>query len=303
MKMKIIKVTPRGYCKGVVRAINIVKEARRTYSGPIYILGQIVHNSFVEAALEEYHIITLDTSTKSKESYLNEITEGVIIFTAHGVSKKIYEAANKPNVTYIDASCLDVLKTQQLIKEKHDAGYTILYIGKKNHPESDAVITSFENIHLIQNKSDVDLLPQIATPIYVTNQTTMSIYDTNEIITYITSIYPNAEYDLEICDATKIRQEAIHSIHADALLVVGDRKSNNSNKLLELNTTIPKRYLINSVEDIDPRWFNSSDIIAITSGASTPTYLTNQVISYMEQLDLNDELTFTKPSVDIKSIL
>ena len=211
--MKVIKVSPRGYCKGVVRAINLVKEARNTYEGPIYILGLIVHNTFVKAALEEYHIITLDTSKKSKESYLNEINEGIIIFTAHGVSKKIYELANKPNVKYIDASCLDVLKTQQLIKQKHDDGYTILYIGKKNHPEAEAVVNSFDNIHLIHSKDDIDALSSNLNKLYITNQTTMSIYDTKELISYIKSKYPHAEFDLEICDATKIRQEAIMQVN------------------------------------------------------------------------------------------
>ena len=301
--MKVIKVSPRGYCKGVVRAINLVKEARNTYDGPIYILGLIVHNTFVKAALEEYHIITLDTSKKSKESYLNEINEGIIIFTAHGVSKKIYELANKPNVKYIDASCLDVLKTQQLIKCKHDEGYTILYIGKKNHPEADAVFESFENIHLIHSKADLDLLPNNLDKVYITNQTTMSIYDTKELIEFIKNKYPKAEFDLEICDATKIRQEAIMQVEADVLLVVGDKLSNNSNKLLELNKNIERKHLINCVSDIELTWFNATDTVAITSGASTPTYLTNQVINYVEKLELDNPTTHEKPIVEISKIL
>lgn len=303
--MKVIKVNPRGYCKGVVRAINLVKEARNTYDGPIYILGLIVHNSFVKTALEEYHIITLDTSIKSKESYLKEIKEGVIIFTAHGVSSKIYELANQPNVTYIDASCLDVLKTRGLIKEKQDDGYTILYIGKKNHPEAEGVIDSFDNVHLIQNKADIDALNiDVNAKVYVTNQTTMSIYDTKDLQAYILSKWPNATCDLEICDATKIRQEAIMNLKdASALIVVGDPLSNNSNKLLSLNPNIPNRHMVNSVSDIDPTWFKEDDVVAITAGASTPTYLTNEVIKYIEQLDINNPDTYSKPQVDINKIL
>ncbi len=302
--MKIIKVAPRGYCQGVVRAINIVKEARENYDGPIYVLGMIVHNSYVTRALEEYHIISLDTSKKTKEAYLSEIKEGKIIFTAHGVSSKVYEAANNPNVTYIDASCPNVLTTQKLIKEKHAQGYKILYIGKAHHPEAESIIDSYNDVTLICNRDDIDQLELNTSKIYVTNQTTMSIYDTKSLIDYIAAKYPKAEFDLEICNATKIRQEAIKNVtEATVLLVVGDVMSNNSNKLLELNTKIPNRHLISSVQDIDLNWFKEDDVVAITSGASTPTYLTNQVITYLEQLDLHDEKTYLKPHTDIKDVL
>lgn len=302
--MKVLKVVPRGYCKGVVQAINAVKEARTNYSGNIYILGMIVHNSFVKEALEAYHIISLDTSKKSKEQYLEEINDGMVIFTAHGTSQKLIEKAQEKGLLYVDACCSDVTRTHDTIQSYEERGYTTLYIGKKNHPEAEAVLANFKNVHLVQNSDDVDNIPTSLTKIMITNQTTMSIHDVKKLMEYIVKKFPKAEYINEICDATRIRQEAVAALKdVNVLLVVGDPLSNNSNKLLQINTTIPKKHMIGSVSDIDINWFENDDVVAITSGASTPTYITNQVIEYMEQLDLNNPTTYPLPKVDISKIL
>ena len=302
--MQVLKVVPRGYCKGVVSAINAVKEARKNYSGNIYILGMIVHNTFVKTALEVYHIITLDTSKKSKEEYIDEINDGMIIFTAHGTSKALIEKAKAKGLKYVDACCLDVIKTHKIIEDYEKNGYQTIYIGKKNHPEAEAVIANHSSIYLVENTQDVDALDINTEKIMVTNQTTMSIHDIKKLREYIVKKFPNSIFNEEICDATRVRQEAVSAIKdATMLLVVGDPLSNNSNKLLQINTSIPKRYMIESVEDIDISWFDEHEVVAITSGASTPTYITNQVISFVEQLDLNNKETYTLPKVDISKIL
>lgn len=302
--MKVIKVVPRGYCKGVVHAINAVKEARANYSGNIYILGMIVHNSFVKEALEAYHIISLDTSKKSKEQYLDEINEGLVIFTAHGSAKFLIDKAKNKGLSYIDACCSDVTRTHDLISQYESDGYTTLYIGKKHHPEAEAVLANFQNIRLVESYEDIDQLPNSLEKVFITNQTTMSIHDIKKLKDYILQKYPNAKFINEICDATRIRQEAIANLeNVDVLLVVGDPLSNNSNKLLQINTTIPKRHMIGSVLDIDISWFDKDDIVAITSGASTPTYITQQVIDYIEHLDLENPSTYPIPMIEIEKIL
>lgn len=302
--MQVIKVVPRGYCKGVVSAINAVKEARANYSGNIYILGMIVHNTFVKTALEVYHIISLDTSKKSKEQYLDEINDGMVIFTAHGTSNALIEKAKSKGLKYVNACCTDVLKTHKIIEDYEQKGYSTIYIGKKNHPEAEAVVANYSSVHLVENKQDVDALKIETNKIMITNQTTMSINDIKNLRDYIVNKFPEAIFNEEICDATRVRQEAVSTIKdATMLLVVGDPLSNNSNKLLQMNEAIPKRHMIESVEDIDISWFDENEIVAITSGASTPTYITNQVISYIEQLDIKNKDTYPLPKVDISKIL
>ncbi|MBR3694218.1 MAG: 4-hydroxy-3-methylbut-2-enyl diphosphate reductase [Erysipelotrichales bacterium] len=302
--MEVIRVIPRGYCKGVVQAINAVKEARKNYSGNIYILGMIVHNTFVKKALEEQGVISLDISKKSKEEYLDEIDEGMVIFTAHGSATSLITKAKNKGLMYVDACCSDVFKTHHLISEYESQGYTTIYIGKKGHPEAEAVLANFDHVVLVENLQNAQELVLDTDKILITNQTTMSIHDIERLHTYLKEKFPHAIVTEEICNATRLRQEAIASLQdVDVLLVVGDPLSNNSNKLVEINTRIPRKHLISSVEDIDISWFKENDRIAVTSGASTPTYITNQVIDYLVQLDLQDESTYSIPSIEISKIL
>ncbi|MBQ2138615.1 MAG: 4-hydroxy-3-methylbut-2-enyl diphosphate reductase, partial [Erysipelotrichaceae bacterium] len=140
--MEIKKVIPSGYCKGVVNAIKLAKDTKEKHPDEnVYILGMLVHNSFVSDELSSLGIITLDDSKCSKAKLLDQIDEGIVIFTAHGISDAIKEKAVKKGLAYVDASCVDVLKTQNIIKEKLKEGYEVIYFGKKNHPEAEAVIS------------------------------------------------------------------------------------------------------------------------------------------------------------------
>lgn len=301
--MDVRKVAPRGYCKGVVRAINMAKECAKAYPDQkITILGMLVHNTYVMEALKEYHIDMIDDKTKTREELLDEIQDGVVIFTAHGISPQAYAKAKQKGLICIDASCPDVLKTQEIVKAKLAQGYEVFYIGKAHHPEAEAVCAMSEHIHFLDQ---VQILPEVdGKKIFVTNQTTMSLFDLKAMFDTIKERYPNAEFSEEICNATRIRQEAVAALadqEIDVLYVVGDRFSNNSNRLAQIAQEhgIPKVYLIDDVNGILEEQLYNVNRVAVTAGASTPTYLTNQVISYLEEYEKGKE----KPKINIFDLL
>lgn len=304
--MEIINVTPRGYCRGVTRAIQMAKQAALDYpTHGIYVLGMLVHNAYVIQALAHYGIKTIDDKKKNRMDLLQAIPDGsVVIFTAHGISQEVVEEAQKRGLLCIDASCPDVLKTQQVVHtalSKEDVD--VLYIGKQGHPEAEAVLSISNRIHLITCMADVDRLPDLQR-VFVTNQTTMSIFDIETIFAYIRAVYPNATFSEEICNATRIRQEAVAKLqnqNIDVLYVVGDTSSNNSTRLAQIahEQDIPQVYLIDDVGGIEEAQLQQARRVAVTAGASTPTYLTNQVIQYLK----NYETGGTKGIVEIDKII
>ncbi len=300
--MEIIKVTPRGYCKGVVRAISMAKEAVQKYPDtPIYVLGMLVHNRYIVDALEHMGIHTLESDTKSKIQLLDDIEEGVVIFTAHGIDPKCIEKAKAKGLIVIDASCPDVLKTQELVKERLKQGYEILYIGKAGHPEATAVCSLSDHIHLLTSLADLKSVKP-ADKVFVTNQTTMSFQDIEQFFRQIHKRIPQAEFSQEICNATRIRQEAVAALkNIDLLYVVGDKASNNSNRLAEIaqaNDEIRQVCLIENALDIGLDQLADVKRVAVTSGASTPTYLTAQIITFLEQQEKH-----IYPTIDINKML
>lgn len=302
--MKVIKITPRGYCKGVVRALQIAQNARKQYPHhEIYILGMLVHNSYVSKALALLNIHSVETKGKTRLELLDEIPLGsVVIFSAHGVSQSVRDKAQAKGYIVIDASCDDVLYTQQLVKQQIDHGYDVLYIGKKGHPEAEAVLAISSRIHLIQNASDIEALPAF-TKLFVSNQTTMSLFDIEALFKEIEKKYPHAVFAQEICQATTMRQKAIAEIdpnEVELLYIVGDKASNNSNRLAQIakENGVKNVYLIDSVEDIETFQLEHIQCCAVSSGASTPTYLTNQVIEY-----LSNYPDMPRPLVNIHHIL
>ena len=281
--MKCIKVTPRGYCKGVVKAINLAKQARLDYPNQkITILGMLVHNQYVCEALKELSIDTIEDVNKTRLQLLDKVHEGVVLFTAHGVSEAVKEKAKNKGLICIDASCQDVIKTQNIVKEYLAKGYYIAYIGKNKHPEAEAVLSLSPKVLLIENKEQIQ---KLKSPLFVTNQTTMSQSDVAELFRQIKLVFPDASFCEEICQATAMRQNAIKQLpNVDALIVVGDARSNNSNRLAQIakERGIQKVFLVDSFHDLKQKDFRQEDIVAVTAGASTPAYLVNQVIDWVE---------------------
>ncbi|TCP32363.1 4-hydroxy-3-methylbut-2-enyl diphosphate reductase [Scopulibacillus darangshiensis] len=295
--MDVIKVSPRGYCYGVVDAMVIARKAAMTEElpRPIYILGMIVHNHHVTEAFEEEGIITLDG--KKRVELLNGIEKGTVIFTAHGVSPEVRKMAEEKGLTTIDATCPDVTKTHDLIKEKKKEGYHVVYIGKKGHPEPEGAIGVAPNIvHLVETHEDVDNLELNAEKIIITNQTTMSQWDVREIMNHVKEKYPQAQIHNEICLATQTRQEAVaeQAQEADLLLVVGDPRSNNSNRLAQVSKEIAgtEAYRIADLSELKLEWLEGVGKVAVTAGASTPTQLTKEVILFLDQYDPEDPATW-----------
>lgn len=278
--MKIIKVQPRGYCKGVVRAIQMAKETRRIYPDKkITVLGMLVHNQYVVDALKCLNIDTIEDKTKSRLELLNQIHEGIVLFTAHGVAQQVKDKAVAKGLICVDASCADVLSTQTIIKNALSEHKNVAYIGKKGHPEAEAVLSIDRSIQLIELNQP---LPKLNEPLFVTCQTTMSYTDVQDTFKKIQQLYPTAQICEEICDATRIRQQAIHNLeNVTVLIVVGDRQSNNSTRLAEIGIQhgIQRVMLIDDASQLDMNSFSDEDIVAVTSGASTPSLLTAQVLA------------------------
>ncbi len=283
--MEVVKITPRGYCHGVVNALNVVKKAILEHPDKqIYILGIIIHNKFIEEALKRKGVISLYNKDKTRLELIEEINEGVVVFSAHGISEQVVERAKEKGLIYYNATCRDVFKTQDLVKDYLKEGYEVLYIGKENHPEAEALISIDTNdIKLISKSSDLDNL-KIKDKTVVTNQTTMSIYDTKELREKIININSNVIIENEICKATQMRQEALFNLEDfDLIYVVGDHLSNNSNNLAKIaKNSVNKVKLIESVNDINNEELINIKKVGVTSGASTPTSIFNQVVDYLE---------------------
>lgn len=295
--MKVIKISPRGYCYGVVDAMVLARQAAQNLDlpRPIYILGMIVHNKHVTDAFEEEGIISLDGPNRLE--ILKQVDKGTVIFTAHGVSPEVRKLAKEKGLTVVDATCPDVSKTHDLITEKKAEGYQVIYVGKKGHPEPEGAIgVAPDIVHLVENIEDVQNLNIDSNKIIITNQTTMSQWDVGQIMNEALKKYPHAEIHNEICLATQVRQEAVASQakEADLLIVVGDPKSNNSNRLAQVSEEIAgtKAYRIADLSELKLEWLVDVDTVAVTAGASTPTPITKEVIDFLEKYDPQDEATW-----------
>ncbi|MCZ0704041.1 4-hydroxy-3-methylbut-2-enyl diphosphate reductase [Natronobacillus azotifigens] len=288
--MEVIKIAPRGYCYGVVDAMVIAQNAVKdpNLPRPIYILGMIVHNTHVTEAFKQEGVITLDG--KDRSGLLDDIDKGTVIFTAHGVSPLVKKKAEKKGLTVLDATCPDVTKTHDLIRDKVKEGYKIIYIGKKGHPEPEgAVGIAPDHVNLVETEEDVMQLTLDHPKLIVTNQTTMSQWDVYDVMQTVKARFPQTEMVQEICMATQVRQEAVseQAKEADLTLVVGDPRSNNSNRLAQVSKEIAgtPAYRIADITEINLEWLKNVEKVAVTAGASTPTPITKEVIKFIEQYD------------------
>ena len=287
MDKKIISISlanPRGFCAGVDRAIEIVEQALAKYGSPIYVRNEVVHNKFVIEALKKKGAIFVnDLKSVPENSYL--------IYSAHGVSKKVKSDSDNLKLKSIDATCPLVTKVHKEVNHYLKNNYEIIMIGHKGHPEVEGTLgqdLTSKKMHLIENTSDIDLL-KISDPnkvAYVT-QTTLSLDETKDMIEKLKSKFsmiegPKAD---DICYATQNRQDAIKQIlpSTDILFVVGSKNSSNSNRLKELGEKkgIPS-ILIDNMSDFNPAWLDDKKNIAITAGASAPEVLIKQLTKLIQ---------------------
>ena len=289
--MEVIKISPRGYCYGVVDALQLVRQTAKDPSvpRPIYVIGQIVHNRHAIEELTNLGVITLDGPDRA--SILEQVTEGTVIFTAHGVSPLVKRRARERGLNCIDATCPDVIVTHDLVRDLVANGYYILYIGKKGHPEPEGVLGEVPgHISLVEDEADVDALRLTAeqqAKLAISTQTTLSQWDTRRVIDYIKARYPQAEVHIDICAATQSRQEAVvaQAKGADLTVVVGDPRSNNTNRLVQVSEELAgvPAVRIEDLSQMKPEWLKGKKRVAVTAGASTPSQLTREVIRYLEQ--------------------
>ena len=282
-KVNILLASPRGFCAGVKRAIEIVELAIQKYGAPIYVRHEIVHNKRVVEDLTEKGAIFVEE--------LNEVPEGSkVIFSAHGVAKEIKEQAKKFKHLTIDATCPLVSKVHRQTENYSKKGYKVILIGHRGHPEVIGIQGQIKNeIIIIQNEKEAESLSfkKDLNLAYVT-QTTLSIDDTRSIINILKKKFPNIMGpDLEdICYATQNRQVAVNQLadKADLVLVIGGENSSNTQRLAEIvkKKNIPV-YRIANAEEIEENWLSNKKNIGITAGASSPEVLILEVINYLEE--------------------
>ncbi len=283
--MIVNKLEPQGYCKGVTRAIDMAFDAANKYEKPIYMLGRIIHNAHVINKFKDLDIIVLEDKIKTKLELLDTIDKGTIIFSAHGVSPLVYEKAKSKGLNIVDATCPMVLLVHNKIKDYLEKGYSIIYLGTKGHPECEGVLGISDSIIPVWSMEDIIKLPNLNDKVYITNQTTLATDETKEAFDLLKEKYPKAIIDDKICLATTVRQQAVfNQPKADLCIVVGDKLSSNTKKLCEVSLrTNTKTILIDSLESLDKDILNGVKTINITSGASTPNYVTNEIIEYLKR--------------------
>lgn len=285
--MIVNKIIPQGYCNGVKRALEIANKALDDPNTikPIYLLGHIIHNKHVVNSLEDKGAIIIDDKSKTRLELLDLINTGSVIFSAHGVSPLVYETAKNKGLNIIDTTCPNVLIVHKRMKEYISKGYECIYIGTKNHPECEGVLGIDDKINFISSIQDVDFLNINNQNIYVTNQTTLSKFDMQDIINKLIKKYPTAIIDDKICNATTVRQEAMaNQKHVDLCIVVGDKSSSNTKKLAKVSQEIVgiKTILCEDLASLDKNELIDIKTVSISSGASTPDYIVNEIIEYLK---------------------
>jgi 4-hydroxy-3-methylbut-2-enyl diphosphate reductase len=295
-ELKILLSAPRGFCAGVERAIEIVEKSIQKYGAPVYVRHEIVHNKFVVDDLKNKGAIFVEE--------LEEIEDKSrpVIFSAHGVPKKIPEDAKEYNMTYVDATCPLVSKVHREAENLHKSGYHLILIGHQNHPEVIGTMGQLPkgSIDLIQNEDEAKKYSLENKKISYVTQTTLSVDDTKDIIKILKDKFPNIKEPAkeDICYATTNRQMAVKNIakKCDLFFVIGSRNSSNSVRLVEVakKSGCSKSQLIHSQSEIPFDLIENSNTIGISSGASAPEILVDNFIN-----ELKNRFTVSIDEVEI----
>ena len=295
--LKILLAAPRGFCAGVVRAIDIVEEALAVYGKPVYVRHEIVHNRYVVDNLKTKGAIFVEE--------LNEVPDGdhPVIFSAHGVPRQVPEAARLRNLFYLDATCPLVSKVHMEAARHHRDGLEIVLIGHRGHPEVIGTMGQLPNgrIQLVETVGDAhNFTPQDPDRLAYITQTTLSVDDTIGIIEVLKQRFPNirAPHKEDICYATTNRQGAVKEIagRCDLLVVVGAPNSSNSKRLVEVAKTngCANALLVQRAMDLDWEKIGTPSIVGITAGASAPEILVSEVVeAFQDRFDAAVELVET----------
>ncbi|HEY7448645.1 MAG TPA: 4-hydroxy-3-methylbut-2-enyl diphosphate reductase [Vicinamibacterales bacterium] len=301
--MKIYLANPRGFCAGVDRAIDIVDLSLRKYGAPIYVRHEIVHSRHVVNSLRQKGAVFVEE--------LNEVPEGsVVIFSAHGVAKAVWEEANRRRLHVIDATCPLVIKVHNEVNRDYTQGYELILIGHAGHPEVIGTLGQVpDKFHLVSSVEDVEQLhvENTVNLSYVT-QTTLSVDECRDIVGALHRRFPHIKgpHQEDICYATQNRQNAVKELSklVDVILVIGSPNSSNSNRLRELGEHCGiDSYLIDSAADIDPAWLKGVKAVGITAGASAPEVLVEEVVAYLKTYGTAEVEDLTVIEEDVEFLL
>ena len=301
--MEVLLSSPRGFCAGVVRAIDVVDVCLRRYGPPVYVKHQIVHNPYVVAELEQKGAITVEE--------VDEVPDGsLVVFSAHGSPPADFEKAAERNLRVIDAVCPLVTRVHNEAKKYHREGKRVLLVGHQGHQEvrgtmGQAPMTLInDSAPLSEQEVSADIEWPADTEVAVITQTTLSVGDTANAIGAIQERFPGAVVRNDICYATTNRQDAVTQMAGlvDVVLVIGAQNSSNCNRLREVaEANGTPAYLINGPDEIDPEWLVGCKRAGITSGASTPEVLVEAVIEALDPAKVTllegaeEDITFTLP--------
>ncbi len=298
--MKIYLANPRGFCAGVDRAIEIVDLSLKTYGAPIYVRHEIVHSRHVVESLRAKGAIFVEE--------LSEVPDGaIVIFSAHGVAKAVWEESKKRHLKVIDATCPLVIKVHNEVNRDYNNTYELILIGHAGHPEVVGTLGQVpDKFHLVSSVEDVETL-KVENPdhlSYVT-QTTLSVDECRDIVFALHQRFPSIKgpHQEDICYATQNRQNAVKELtrFVDVILVMGSPNSSNSNRLRELGERCGiTSYLIDSYQDIQLAWLEGVNAVGIAAGASAPEVLVSQVIKFLKEhgADSVEELTVVEEDVE-----
>ncbi len=289
----IIRLKENGFCYGVKNAIKISMETihNPAYPRPIYLLGNLVHNDFVKKYLESSGIIILDGS--SRLEMIQKIDTGTVIFSAHGVSNQVVQIAREKKLTIVDATCPYVRKTFEQIENTIHNDYDVIFVGKANHPETESALDISKNVILFEttlNQLSKDITND---KVALCHQTTMSTYDIQTAIEFLSKKFPAIQKLDMICGVTEKRQQAIQNLQDklndtdSMLIIVGDKTSNNSTKLFELAKRIKNAnaIFVGSISEIDLDKIRTYKTIYLISGTSTPLAITLEIENVLTHLD------------------
>jgi len=298
---QVLLANPRGFCAGVDRAIDIVEQALKKHGAPIYIRHEVVHNRYVVEDLKSKGAIFVER--------LREVPEGsIVIFSAHGVAKTVWKKADNLNLTVYDATCPLVTKVHKEVIRKQNQNTQVVLIGHTGHPEVEGTLGQSidgKEVLLVEDEKDIAKIDlKDGQKISYTTQTTLSVDDTQQIVTELKKHFPDIDSPKkdDICYATQNRQDAVKQIinQAEVLIVLGSKNSSNSNRLKEIaEKNHVDAYLIDHYSELKDEWLENKETIGVTAGASAPEILVQEVIEYLKSLGISKVTEVTGAKEDV----